>query len=77
MHSEFIKETKMAEVTQEQTDKELLENIENSKRNLQNIYNNMRYAETDLVDYFAYEVKAEQAKYDYLLKEAKKRKLNN
>lgn len=75
MHSDFIKETKMPELTEKQNDEELLENIEKSKNYLKVIYNNMKYAENELVDYYAYEVKAEQAKYGYLIKEAKKRKL--
>lgn len=75
MHSEFIKETKMPNITEEDSDKELLLNIEIAKRNLMAIYNNLKYAESDLVDYYAYEIKAEQVKYGYLLKQAKKRKL--
>ena len=75
MHSEFVKETKMPEITEEQSDKELLSNIERVKNNLRSIYNNLKYAESELVDYYAYEIKAEQAKYGYLLKQAKKRDL--
>lgn len=75
MHSEFIKETKMPEITEEQSDRELLSNIERVKNNLRAIYNNLKYAESELVDYYAYEIKAEQAKYGYLLKQAKKRDL--
>lgn len=75
MHGEFVKETKMPEITEEQSDKELLTNIEKVKNNLKAIYNNLKYAENELVDYYAYEIKAEQAKYGYLLKQAKRRDL--
>lgn len=75
MHSEFIKETKLPEITEEQSDRELLTNIEKVKNNLIAIYNNLKYAESDLVDYYAYEIKAEQAKYGYLLRQAKRRDL--
>ena len=35
--------------------------------------NNFEYAENDLIDYFSYQIKANQAKLDYLLKKAKRR----
>ncbi|MCI8277316.1 MAG: DUF2508 family protein [Clostridia bacterium] len=76
MHKEeFVKETNIPELKEEQTDIELLSNIEKAKSNLQALYNNIKYIDNDLVDYYAYEVKAEQAKYGYLLKQAKKRDL--
>ena len=76
MHKEeFVKETNIPELKGEQTDIELLSNIEKAKSNLQALYNNIKYIDNDLVDYYAYEVKAEQAKYGYLLKQAKKRDL--
>ncbi len=40
MHSEFIKETKMPNITEEDSDRELLLNIELAKKNLMAIYNN-------------------------------------
>ena len=50
----------------------LLFEINNSKNTLKNIYHNMQFAESDLIDYYTYQIKAEQAKYDYLIKQVKK-----
>lgn len=52
-------------------DRELLENILEVRDNLSNMHNNMQLASSDLVDYYAYQIKAEEAKYDYLIKQAK------
>ena len=40
------------------------------------MYNNLQYADSDLIDYYTYQIKAEEAKYNYLIKQAKKKKLN-
>lgn len=76
MHSEFIKEFKIEEKTEEERDEELLDTIKFVKKNLGNMYNNLQYADSDLIDYFTYQIKAEEAKYSYLIKQAKKRNLN-
>lgn len=72
MQENFVKETKIVEKTQKDKDEDLLESIKNSKTNLLNMYNNLNLAEGELVDYYIYRIKAEEAKYDYLLKEMKK-----
>lgn len=76
MYSEFIKEFKIEEKTEDERDKELLDTIKFVKKNLGNMYNNLQYADSDLIDYFTYQIKAEEAKYSYLIKQAKKRNLN-
>ena len=45
------------------------------KNSLNNMYKNLEFAEGDLVDYFTYQIKAEEAKYDYLIKKAKNKNL--
>lgn len=72
MQENFVKETKIVEKTQKDKDEDLLDSIKNSKTNLSNMYNNLNLAEGELVDYYIYRIKAEEAKYDYLLKEMKK-----
>ena len=53
--------------------KELMNHIENIKKVLEKDYHNMQFVEDrDLVDYYTYKIKAEEAQYDYLIKEAKK-----
>ncbi len=75
MYSEFIKEFKLAEKTEDEKDEELINSIKNVKKNLSNMYNNLCYADSDLIDYYTYQIKAEEAKYNYLIKQAKKKKI--
>ena len=75
MREEFIKETKIFERTEEEKNFELLESLKNIKNNLMASYNNMKYAEGDLIDYYIYKIKAEEAQYAYLLKKMKEQEL--
>ncbi len=73
MEKDFIKEMKVMDRKSVNTYKELMGNIEKVKQNLERDYNNMQFIEdSNLVDYYTYRIKSEEAKYDYLLKEAKK-----
>lgn len=76
MYSEFIKEFKIEDKTEEEKDIELIDTIKYVKKSLSNMYNNLQYADSDLIDYYTYQIKAEEAKYNYLIKQAKKKKLN-
>ena len=42
-----------------------------TRRELKNVDKNFEYAQDDLVDYYIYEMKANQAKLNYLIKMAK------
>lgn len=77
MYSEFSKEFKIEEKTEEEKDIELINAIKNIKKSLSNMYNNLQYADSDLIDYYTYQIKAEEAKYNYLIKQAKKKKILN
>lgn len=50
---------------------ELVKNIIKTKEELKNNNKNFEFAELDLVDYYIYQIKANQAKLDYLFKLAK------
>lgn len=76
MYSEFIKEFKIEDKTEEEKNMELIDSIKFVKKTLSNMYNNLQYADSDLIDYYTYQIKAEEAKYNYLIKQAKKKKLN-
>lgn len=76
MYSEFIKEFKIDDKSEEEKNIELIDSIKFVKKNLSNMYNNLQYADSDLIDYYTYQIKAEEAKYNYLIKQAKKKKLN-
>ena len=75
MYEEYVKEFQIVEKNEFEKESDLLNNINNVKNNLNNIYKNMQFAEGDLIDYYAYQIKAEEAKYNYLIKQAKKKKL--
>lgn len=51
----------------------LLIEIKNIKYEMQNAYNNFDYAEDSLmIDYYTYQIKAYEARFEYLIKKAKK-----
>lgn len=73
MEEDFIKEMKVMDRKDVNTYQELMNNIEKVKKNLERDYNNLQFIEDkNLVDYYTYRIKAEEAQYDYLLQEAKK-----
>ena len=72
----FVKEYLIIDKNEQEKDEELLEAIKNVNNNLVNMHNNLQYANSDLIDYYTYQIKAEEAKYNYLIKIAKKRNLN-
>lgn len=75
MYEEYVKEFQIVEKNEFEKESDLLNNINNVKNNLNNIYKNMQFAEGDLIDYYAYKIKAEEAKYNFLIKQAKKKRL--
>ena len=73
MEEEFVKEHRIKELTAKDKDEDIIKNVIKAKSELECAINNFEYAENDLIDYFSYQIKANQAKLDYLLKKAKKR----
>ena len=71
MENEYIKEKKIRDFTDDERDRELLFNIIDTREKLKKAHNNFEFADGDLVDYYTYEIKANQAKLDYLIKLAK------
>ena len=74
MEEEYIKETKIIEKSQEEKELELILSIIRTKQELNLAMHNFEYAEGDLIDYYTYQMKANRAKLDYLLKEAKRKR---
>lgn len=56
--------------------KEILLSIIKTKIDLENSIKNYEFAEGGLIDYYLYQIKANQSKLDYLIKEAKNREIN-
>ena len=54
-------------------DVELVECILKTKRELDVARKNFEQAEGDLIDYYAYQIKANKARLDYLIKEVKQK----
>ena len=73
MQEEFIKEEKKI---LSKNDKEfntiLIQSIINTYNNIEVARKNYEFAEGELIDYYLYEIKANQAKLDYLIKKSKK-----
>ena len=75
MENEFIKESIIEDKTEEEKDIELIRSVIKSKHDLEVARENYEYAEDELIDYYAYKIKAEQSKLDYLIKKVKNRAL--
>ena len=54
-------------------EEELIISILKTKRELNVARQNFEYAQGDLIDYYSYQIKANQSKLDYLIKLAKKK----
>ena len=67
----YIQEENIRELTDKEKELELIMNIIKAKNDLETSMKNFEYAEDDLIDYYAYHIKATRAKLDYLVKKAK------
>ena len=73
MRYEYVRESSDVKDKSENDKRiELIVNIIKTRDDLENARNNYEFAEGNLIDYFLYEIKANQAKLDYLLSKAKK-----
>ncbi len=73
MEEEYIKEQKIKDITKKEKEEELIKSVLKTKAELEIARNNFEYAEDELIDYYSYQIKANQSKLDYLLGKAKKR----
>ena len=71
MREEYIKEIKIKDKTKKDKELELVKSILNAKEELKQLNKNFEYADKEMVDYYTYEIKANQSKLDYLIKFAK------
>ena len=55
---------------------EIIKTIVKTRNELNIDIINYKYADMNQVDYFLYKIKANQSKFDYLIKQAKKQKLS-
>ena len=72
MQNEFyIKEGKIVEKSEIDKEIELIKSIIKTREELKAANSNFEFAKEDLVDYYTYQIKANQAKLNYLIKIAK------
>lgn len=67
----YVREEKITEKTEIEKEIELIRTIIKTREELKNNNRNFEYAQDELVDYYTYQIKANQAKLDYLIKLAK------
>lgn len=68
---EFRKEQLIKEKSEIEKEMELIKNIIKTREELKSDNKNFEFAEQELIDYYIYHIKANQAKLDYLIKLAK------
>ena len=73
MDYEYIKEKEeIKDKTENEKRLELIMSVIKTKNDLENARRNYEFAEGNLIDYYLYEIKANQSKLDYLLNNANK-----
>lgn len=65
---DYIKEDKIFERTEEEKRDNLYADLEESRKKLNGLHQNLNFASRDLVDYYTYEIKAEEARYRFFNK---------
>ena len=76
MQEFYRKDELMVERTELDKDTELICHIIRTRKDLEFANKNYEFADSDLIDYYIYQIKANQAKLDYLIKMAKVKGLN-
>ena len=71
MKEEYIREKNIKDKTDKERREELVKTILNAKEELNQLNKNFEYADKDMIDYYTYQLKANQSKLDYLIKFAK------
>ena len=71
MEEGFQRESLIKNITELEKEEQLVKNIIKTREELKNNNKNFDCAESELVDYYIYQIKANQAKLDYLIKLAK------
>lgn len=68
----FVQDGKeVKDKTEEQKSVDLVVSILKTKKDLDMANHNFEFAEKELIDYYAYQIKANKSKLDYLMKKAK------
>ena len=73
MEEKYLSQINIIEKTEKEKENELIDNIVKTSNELKIANNNFNYAQGELVDYYTYQIKANQSKLDYLIKLAKRK----
>ena len=73
MYERYQKENLIIEKTEEEKKIELIMSVLKAKKELDLAIRNFETAETGLIDYYVYQIKASKSKLDFLVSKAKKR----
>lgn len=71
MIERYMQESEIENLDEKEKEIELIRNIINTRKELKNVDKNFEFAQDELVDYYIYEMKANQAKLNYLIRMAK------
>ena len=74
---DYIKEQYFIELTDKEKNLQLMRSILQTQNDLKQAHVNLEFAEDDLIDFYSYQIKANQAKLDYLTKLAKSKNIEN
>ena len=74
---DYIKDKIFIEFSDNDKKNQLMQNILQAQRDLNQAHINFEYAEDELIDFYTYQIKATQSKLDYLTKLAKSQNLEN
>lgn len=72
-YQEYVRENKIEDKSEEEKNLELIVSIIKTKNELDSAQKNFEFAEEGLIDYYSYQIKANQTKLDYLMKKAQKK----
>ncbi len=71
VYEKYIKENNYFFKKDSIPNEDLIRSIIKTREDLENANKNFEFAEGDLIDYYLYQIKATQSKYNYLIKKAK------
>lgn len=72
MPEEYVKEKNIIDKSKKEMNKMLVQNIINTSAIIDAAQKNYEFAEGEMIDYYLYEIKANQSKLNYLIKKSKK-----
>lgn len=71
IYQKYIKDNNFFSKKEKMPNVDLIKSIIHTREDLANANKNFEFAEGELIDYYLYQIKATQSKYNYLLKKAK------